>query len=240
MKKFTGHREKWGNFVDVKINIAAVLERQLKKEVYRRSRIFLGTVTDPYQPVEAKYLITRRILEILSRFDNPVSILTKTEMVLRDMAIIKRLKEIEVIFTINTLDEEWKILTEPYSSSIERRLKAAGELTREGVTIKIMMGPFWPFFTDADALFAKFHKLGVKHVFSESLNTTGENWSGVEKILKKYYPDIFPKMKKIMFNRDSFRSFYREVAEKISFLSRKYNIPVTIYFEAGLEKFKTK
>jgi len=233
IRRFTNHNEEWGDFVDARINIAEVLKKQAKSPKYQSGRIFIGTVTDPYQPLEAKYQLTRKVLEVLVERQNPVSILTKSDMVLRDSDILKRFKQIDVNFTISTLDEEWKKLVEPYSPTIEARLRAAEALIDGGIAVFIMMGPYWPFFTDPEALFKRFKKIGVVRVFSESLNTIGGNWVGVEKVLKLYFPELLPKMWQIMFDKRKFEEFYDQAEEKVRELSRKYQIPVTIYFRRG-------
>jgi hypothetical protein len=95
------------------------------------------------------------------------------------------------------------------------------------------MGPCWPFFTDVDALFREFKKAGVSHVFSESFNTTGGNWTGVEIVLRKHYPALLLKMQKIFFDENEFHNFYDAVRRKMNVLSKQYKIPVTAYFDLG-------
>lgn len=146
MKKFTKHTERWGDFVDVKINMPEILSKEIKKERYKNGNIYVGTVTDPYQPLEEKYEITRKVLEILSEYPYPVSILTKSDLVLRDIDILKRFKNVDVNFTLNTLDEDWKNLVEPNSPPIENRILAISKLKEENIKVYAMMGPFWPFF----------------------------------------------------------------------------------------------
>lgn len=241
MKRFIGHKEPWGSFVDVKINIAEVLEKQIKSPKYknkprtlkkvRGKLIYIGTVTDPYQPLERKYKLTRKILEVLARYQNPIQILTKSNLVLRDIDLLKKFRNLEVNFTINTLDEKWKKLVEPYSSTIEERLEAAKKLSKEGIRTIAMMGPNWPFFTDAEKLFKEFKKAGFSYLFTESFNMTGGNWSGVDRILKKYYPKLLPRMREIMLNKNNFKKFYSEAEKKMKYLSEKYKLPISIWFE---------
>lgn len=231
MKRFVGHNEPWGTFVDVKMNIADILEKQIKSPKYRNKLIYIGTVTDPYQPLERKYKLTREILEKLVKYQNPIQILTKSDLVLRDIDLLKKFKNLEVNFTINTLDEKWRKLVEPYSSSIKERLEAAKKLSGKGIETVAMMGPFWPFFTDAEKLFAEFKKAGFNHLFTESFNMTGGNWSGVDKVLKKYYPKLLPKMRKIMLNKNNFNKFYSKAEKKVRYLSKQYSLPANIWFE---------
>jgi DNA repair photolyase len=239
IKRFTGHTEEWGTFVDARVNVADILKKQMKSPKYKGERIFIGTVTDPYQPIEKKYKLTRGILQVLMDYRNPVSILTKSDLVLRDIDLLKKFKDADVDFTVTTLDEKWKKFTEPNSSTIEERLKAMEQLTKERITVLAMMGPYWPVFTEPEALFKEFKGVGVKHVFTESFNTVGGNYSGVEKVLKKNYPKLLPEIQETLFNKKKFYEFYNKAQNKIKQLSKKYNIPVTIYFGLGhAAKFK--
>lgn len=239
IKRFTGHTENWGSFVDARINIAEVLEKQLKSPKYKGEQIYIGTVTDPYQPAEEKYKLTRKILEVLADYGSPVSILTKSDLVLRDIDLLKKFKSIDINFTITTLDEKWKKFTEPDSSATKQRLVAMEKLTKNGITVFAMMGPFWPIFTNPEALFGKFKSSGASHVFTESFNTVGGNWTGVEKVLERHYPKLLPEMKETLFDKKRFYEFYNEAQKKVSKLSGEYKIPVDIYFGLGhAAKFK--
>jgi len=233
IKRFTGHTEPWGTFVDARMNIADVLRKQIKSPKYRTGQIFIGTVTDGYQPVEGRYKLTRKVLEVLKSEPVSVSIMTKSALVLRDLDLLKEFKNVDVNFTIDTLDEKWKKLIEPYSSSVKDRLEAARKLVTAGIPVFAMMGPYWPIFTDPEELFAEFKKAGIKRVFTESFNSVGGNWTGVEGVLKKHYPKLLPEMKKIIFDQKRFYEFYSGEKEKIRDLSKKYNLPTTVYFGQG-------
>ena len=239
MKRFTNHNEPWGEFVDIRINIAKVLKKQLQSPKYEKGPIYIGTVTDAYQPLERKYEITKDVLNVLKDYQAPVCILTKSDLVLRDLPLLKQFRNIDVNFTITTLDKKWKELTEPNSSTTEQRLKAIKELTDAGIPVFAMMGPYWPIFTDTEALFKEFKKAGVKHVFTESFNTTGGNWRGVEEVFKNNYPKLLKEIKGTLFEKEHFYEFYDAAKSKVNQLSKKYKIPTTIYFGLGhAGKFK--
>ncbi len=233
IKRFTGHTEPWGTFVDARINIAEVLERQLRSKKYHDQQIYLGTVTDPYQPAEEKYRLTRNILETLLHHQNPISILTKSDLVLRDLDLLKRFPHLDVNFTINTFDESWKKLIEPDSPSIQTRLQAIRRLTEEGISVFVMMGPYWPYFTKPDQMLPRFKELGVKAIFTESFNTTGGNWTGVETVLKQHYPKLIDEMREIFFNKEKFYEFYSAAEAELQRLSKIHKLPTTIYFGLG-------
>lgn len=239
MKRFTGHKEAWGSFVDARINAPEILEKQLKIPRFKSESIYIGTVTDPYQPVEKQYKLTRKILEVLSKSTNSISILTKSNLVTRDIDLLKKNKNVEVNFTINSLYENWARLVEPGSSSVKERIFAAKELSDNGIKVFAMMGPFWPHFTDPEKLFLAFKKIGISHVFSESFNTTGSNWYGVEKILKRYFPKLLPEFKQILFNKERFEEFHIKAKQEIKKYAKQYNLSTTIYFAKGhASKFK--
>ena len=111
MKKYTGHPEAWGAFVDVKVNAPLLLEKQLSRA--ERGTVILSSVTDPYQQIEAKYKLTRACLIALSNYDFPVEILTKSPLVLRDMDVIIKCGQIEVGLTISTDDDSIRRIFEP-------------------------------------------------------------------------------------------------------------------------------
>lgn len=239
MKRFTGHTEKWGTFADARINIGEVLKRQLQSSRFKGQQIYIGTVTDPYQPIEARYGLTRGILRVLLSHENPVSILTKSDMVLRDLDLLKGFREIDVNFTIATLDEEWKSIAEPNSPTVKQRLLAAKKLAGEGIPVIAMMGPYWPIFTNPEALFGEFKQAGISYVFTESFNTTGGNWTGVETVLRKHYPQFLSEIRQTLFDKRKFYQFYAQAENKVTQLSRDYEIPVTVSFGLGhAAKFK--
>lgn len=238
MRRFTKHTERWGDFVDVKVNMPEVLSKEIKKERYKNGNIYVGTVTDPYQPLEEKYEITRKVLEVLSEYPYPVSILTKSDLVLRDIDILKRFKNVDVNFTLNTLDEDWKNLVEPNSPSIENRILAISKLKEENIKVYAMMGPFLPFFSDAEELIKTFKVLGIEEIYTESFNTIGGTFTEVEDRMAQYYPNILPRMKEILFNKDNFNNFYSLIRENLFELSKQYGIRINIYFGRGHSKFK--
>ncbi len=142
MKKYTGHTEPWGHFVDIKINAPELLQRQMKRA--RKGDIILSSVTDAYQPVEASYKLTRRLLEVLVDFQFPVDILTKSPLVLRDVDLLKRFKDIGVGITITTENDRIRKIFEPRAPSIEERIHTLQKLFEQGVYTYAFIGPILP------------------------------------------------------------------------------------------------
>lgn len=175
MKKFTGHKEKWGEFVDVKINASELLENEIKMK--KKGEIWISGVCDPYQPLEKKYQLTRRCLEILSKYDWPVFIQTKSPLVLRDIDIIKKFKHIDVGFSIGTADEEMRKIFEPHAPSISSRLNALKTLHENGVRTYVMIAPVLP---GAEKLPELIRDI-VDYIIIDKLNYHYADW-----VFKKY------------------------------------------------------
>jgi DNA repair photolyase len=142
MKRFTGHREEWGQFVDAKINAPSLLQHEIKKK--RVGRVWISGLCDPYQPLEKKYELTRRCLEILSRRSWPVTIQTKSPLVLRDIELLRKSNGIEVTLSIATADEKIRQLFEPNSSSLRERIATLEKLHSEDVRTTAMIAPMLP------------------------------------------------------------------------------------------------
>jgi len=142
MKRFTGHPEPWGDFVDVKINAAELLGGEVKKK--KIGRVWISGVCDAYQPVEKKYQLTRRCLEILVEHGWPFTVQTKSPLVVRDIDLLKRAADCEVGFTITTADEKVRRIFEPHAPPTAERVEALASLHAEGIKTFVMVAPMLP------------------------------------------------------------------------------------------------
>jgi DNA repair photolyase len=142
MKRFSGHTEQWGSFVDVKINAPGILRRQLAKA--QRGTVMISSVTDAYQPVESRYKLTRQCLEVLLEYQFPVSILTKSPLVYRDIDLLKQFNDIEVGITVTTDDDRIRKLFAPQAPPISARIRTLKKLYESGVATYAFIGPVLP------------------------------------------------------------------------------------------------
>ncbi len=142
MKKFTGHREPWGEFVDVKVNAAELLEKEALRK--KKATVWISGVCDPYQPLERKYRLTRRCLQILSREDWPMVIQTRSPLVLRDADLLKGANNVDAGLSVTTADDNIRKLFEPAAPPIPKRLDALAELHGQGVRTYAMIAPILP------------------------------------------------------------------------------------------------
>jgi DNA repair photolyase len=170
MKRFTGHREPWGQFVDVKVNAPDLLKKEILKKT--PGRVWVSGVCDPYQPLEAKYRLTAQCLEILSQNDWSVTVQTRSALVLRDVDILKEGREFEVGFSIGTADDHIRKLFEPSTPPIAERINALGELHQAGIITFAMIAPILPGAENLpDFLAGK-----VDHVILDRMNYHHADW----------------------------------------------------------------
>ena len=175
MKRFSSHKENWGEFVDVKINASELLSQEIKEK--KKGRVWISGVCDPYQPVEKKYELTKKCLEILQKNNWPVVIQTKSPLVLRDLELLKKFQEIEVGFTITTDDEEIRKIFELRTVPINERIETLDKLHQEGIKTFVMIAPLLP---KAESLVPKL-KGKVDYVIIDKMNYHYADW-----IYKKY------------------------------------------------------
>lgn len=142
VKKFTGHKEPWGEFVDVKVNAPTILQHETRRK--NIGRVWVSGLCDPYQPLERHYNLTRRCLEILLKRGWPVTIQTKSTLILRDVDLLKGHKGLEVALTITTADERIKQIFEPKAPSIKERLEVLDRLHSAGIKTCVMIAPLLP------------------------------------------------------------------------------------------------
>jgi len=176
MKRFSGHREPWGQFVDVKINAPELLKCEITKK--KPGKVWVSGVCDPYQPLEAKYKLTRQCLAILAQNDWPVAVQTRSPLVLHDLDILKSGRYFEVGLTITTADEHIRQLFEPCAPPIKERVRALDELHRAGIRTYAMIAPMLPGAEDlADMLAGK-----VDYVILDRMNYHHGDW-----VYRKYH-----------------------------------------------------
>jgi DNA repair photolyase len=137
----------------VKPEVAELLEKELAHPKYSPRVIAIGTNTDPYQPIERRYKVMRRILEVLDRTNHPVGIVTKSALVLRDLDILTRMAErnlVKVALSVTTLDPEFARKMEPRAATPMRRLETLRRLSQAGVPTTVMVAPIIPAINDMD------------------------------------------------------------------------------------------
>ena len=142
MRRFTRHKEPWGEFVDVKINALALLKHEIDKRP--PGRVWVSGECDPYQPLETTYELTRRSLEILIQYGWQITVQTKSPLVLRDIDLLRRNDKVEVGLSVTTADDGVRKLFEPGTPPIKERIEALEELRLANIRTYAMIAPMLP------------------------------------------------------------------------------------------------
>jgi len=200
MKRFTGHLESWGKFVDVKINAPDLIPGKGSK--YQGKEILIGSVTDAYQPIERKYKLTRRILEKLIDLEPELEIITKSDLVLRDIDLLKKFKKCSVAISLSIQDEELRKDLEPLANSGERRIKALKKLKQEGIKTILFVSPILPYLTDWQDLVKK-TKGFVDQYWFENFNPYAVARKKIDLFLKRNRPELVEKYQEV-YSNDSY------------------------------------
>ena len=199
MKRFTGHTEEWGTFLDVKT------WRDIKNpEKYAGKELFIGSVTDPYLPQEETYERTRALLMQLQGSGAKLSIATKSDLILRDLDLIKTFPEARISWSINTLDEAFKRDMDK-AVSIERRLAAMETFYRAGIRTTCFISPIFPGITDVEAIIQEVK--GKCHlIWLENLNLRGSYKTVILDYIEEKYPQLSSLYREIYNKKD--RSYW--------------------------------
>ena len=216
MKRFTGHTEEWGTFLDVKEWPAI---KDSKK--YAGQKVIIGTVTDGYLPQEEIYGRTRKILEELKDSGADILICTKSDLVLRDLDLLKEINRnnrLTVSWSVNTLDESFKDDMDT-AVSIERRLAAMKQIYDAGIRTVCFISPVFPGITDIEAIIEQ-AKNQCDLVWLENLNLRGGFKKTIMDYIAEKYPDLTPLYDEI-YNKKN-RSYFEALEKKAEEIAKKY------------------
>lgn len=216
MKRFTGHLEPWGTFLDVKY--WPEIKNPMK---YNGKRVVIGSVTDGYHPLEEKYRRTRALLEQLKASGAKIMICTKSDLVIRDLDLLTQMKDVTVSWSVNTLDETFKDDMDN-AVSIERRLSAMKKVYDAGIRTVCFTAPIFPGITDVPAIIEK-AKDRCDFIWLENLNLRGDYKIVIFEYIKKTYPELLPLYEKIYNKKD--KGYWRLLEEEIHSCTEKMGLP---------------
>jgi DNA repair photolyase len=200
--------ERYGASIRVKTNVAEVLRRELARPSWRRDGIAIGAATDPYQPAEGRYRLTRACLEVLAATANPFGIITRGPMIVRDLDVLAeaaRRAEVSVTFSIPTLDVDIWRRTEPGTAPPHQRLRALRQLVEAGIKTGVGMAPILPGLSDRPELLAEVVRAaraaGATGVWANLLYLkpgTKEHFLGA---LERDWPELLPRYEQLYARR---------------------------------------
>ncbi len=221
MKRFTGHKENWGDFIDIKKCNKKINLRKISGKT-----VFLSSVTDCYNELEEKFLITRGILEQLIDSDCYLSISTKSSLILRDIDLLKQIKNLTVSMSINTLNENFKNDMDK-ASSIKSRLNALKELHKNGIYTVLFMSPIFPYITEWEEIM-EISKEFVDEYWFENLNLRGSYKRDILDYIKEKYNEIYPEYTEIYDKKNN--KYWEVLSDEINSYCKANNIKYINYF----------
>ena len=216
MKRFTGHTEPWGTFLDVK-HWPAIKNPQK----YKGQCVVIGSVTDGYLPQEAQFQNTRKLLEQLRGSEAEILICTKSDLVIRDIDLLKKLGKVTVAWSINTLDEGFKNDMDD-AVSIKRRLEAMKQIYDAGIRTVCFIAPVFPGITDFEAIFHQVRNQ-CDLIWLENLNLRGGFKKDIMDYICKKYPDLVP-LYDAIYNKGD-RSYFRGLEDQAERLAQENSCP---------------
>lgn len=221
MKRFTNHPEPWGEFIDIKR-----CDKPIDLKKISKKNVFLSSVTDCYNQYEEKYKLTRSILEQLIHSDCNLSISTKSSLILRDLDLLKQIKNLEVCMSVNTLDEDFRNDMDN-ASSIKDRLNTLKTLHESGIRTILFMSPIFPYITDFKSIIET-SKDFIDMYWFENLNLRGDYKKEILDYIKEKYPKYYQCYLDIYTKNDD--SYWINLAKEIDNYCIKNNINYKNYF----------
>jgi DNA repair photolyase len=225
MRRMGHPGEEWGSFVDAKVNAVEKIRVEAAKKP--RGRVLLSSVTDAYQPLERKYMLTRGCLEVLLEYGYSIDILTKNDLVLRDLDLIKRFDEVEVGFTITSFDDGVRRVFEPNASSIQNRLEALKKLSDEGIPTYVFLGPMLPYLSEDLGGLLNLLTDRVNRLIMDRLNIKCGNMLDIRRVLESYYPELQRMFEESLIT-DS--NYYSSLKKRVIEMCRDRAIPVDVVY----------
>jgi len=228
MRRFSGYpRHAWESFVDVKVNLLEVLDKELPRR--DAGRVWLSSVCDPYQPLENKYELSRGVVELLSRYGKfSVSILTKSTLVLRDIDLLEQMKgRVDVGFTITKFSRDAQQIFEPHASCISDQIERLERLNETRIDTWVFIAPILPYATEINLEngLQSLADAGIKHLMTDRYNARGTIIRETLQAYKRWRPNIdLGGLHHLLWGVDE---YYRELDGRIARLWKQVAAPCT-------------
>jgi DNA repair photolyase len=224
--------DRYGASIRVKTNVAAVLRRELARPSWQREPVAIGTATDPYQPAEGRYRLSRACVEALGEAANPFSVITRGPLVLRDLDVLARAARratVSVTFSIPTLDPEIWRRTEPGTAPPHQRLRALQELVEAGIDVGVGMAPILPGLSDRPELLAEVVRAaraaGATGVWANLLYLKPGTKEHFLAALERDWPELLPAYERLYAQRAYLPAEQaKPVRERVRELARRHGI----------------
>jgi DNA repair photolyase len=224
--------DRYGASIRVKTNVAEVLRRELARPSWRREPVAVGAATDPYQPAEGRYRLTRACIEALTNAATPFAIITRGPLIVRDIDVLaaaSRRSEVSVTFSVPTLDREIWRRTEPGTSPPRQRLRALARLVEAGIDARVGMAPILPGLSDRPELLAEVVRearaAGATGIWANLLYLRPGTREHFLDALERDWPELLPRYERL-YHRSAYlpRRDTEPVRERVRRLARVHGV----------------
>ncbi len=236
-KNISLRKNDWGNFVDVKINIPTLLKKEIEQLSKKPDRVLIGSVTEVFQPIDRKYLLMKKILEIMKEYNIPVTLLTKSTDIEFYLDALMYSRQNVIYFTYNSqkIKDYFERNTPPYHD----RLRVVQNILNKGIKLIVYISPFFPFLTEGGTILEELYTL--KH---NEINVSIENYNfqmGSWDILKKKVDkNIIEEYKNIYKDLDSYQRYWNTMKKEIGEYNKRYNFKINFLIYPFNDYFKNE
>ena len=192
--------DRYGRTIRVKVNVASVLRSELARRSWKKETVVIGAATDPYQPAEGRFKLTRQCLQALRDFSNPTAMITRGPMIVRDIDVLSELAlraDLHITFSIPTLDDEIWRKTEPGTAHPRQRLKSIERLVTAGIDVGVGMAPILPGLSDRPELIEAVVKAardaGATGLWAAMLHLKDGTREHFLSVLRRHWPELLPR-----------------------------------------------
>jgi DNA repair photolyase len=213
--------DRYGRAIRVKVNVAAVLRSELSRRSWQRETVVIGAATDPYQPAEGRYKLTRQCLQTLRELSNPTAMITRGPMIVRDIDVLSELARrasLHITFSIPTVDEEVWRRTEPGTANPKQRLRAIEKLVTAGIDVGVGMAPILPGLSDRpdrlEAVVKAARAAGATGLWAGMLHLKDGTREHFMSVLARHWPELVPRYEQAYRQRAYLPAAYGESAMK--------------------------
>lgn len=223
--------ERYGQSLRVKVNVAEVLRAELARRSWKRESVTIGAATDPYQPAEGRYRLTRQCVEALSSARTPFNIITRGPLIVRDIDVLveaSRWAKVEVSFSVPTLDVDVWRKTEPGTAPPRQRLRALRQLVDAGVSAGVAVAPILPGLSDQpeqiEAVIRAAREAGATHLWSGVLNLRPGTREHFLASLANDWPELVPRYERLYEGRYLAKRDSEPISSMVNELRDRYDI----------------
>jgi DNA repair photolyase len=224
--------DRYGTSIRVKTNVAEVLRKELARPSWKRETVSVGAATDPYQPAEGRYRLTRACIEAFGDYETPFGIITRGPMIVRDVDVLAaaaRRADVHVTFSIPTVDHDVWRRTEPGTAPPHQRLRAVAQLVEAGIDVGVGMAPILPGLTDRPEMLEDVVRAaraaGATGVWTNVLYLRPGTKEHFLAALERDWPELLPEYERLYARRAYLPGEeVRPVKEQVQALARKHGV----------------